>query len=276
MRGRGVLLFVVLPVTPLEHPSVVIIIPARYESSRFPGKPLARIAGRPMIEHVYRRSAQARGISRVLVATDDQRIADAVTAFGGTAVMTRASHRTGTDRLAEVAERLDCEIVVNVQGDEPLLEPEMIDQLLAPLRADPAIQMSSLRHRITDPAEFHDPNVVKVVVDTADRALYFSRSPIPAPRHGERLPVEAWRHIGIYAYRREFLLRFAALPPTPLERQERLEQLRALEHGVAIVVAETRHRAIGVDTPADLVRVESLVAALEGVAALSSEGQDET
>jgi 3-deoxy-manno-octulosonate cytidylyltransferase (CMP-KDO synthetase) len=256
----------VLPVTSPEHPAdptVVVLIPARYDSSRFPGKPLARIADRPMIEHVYRRAARAPGIARVIVATDDARILQAVHAFGGEAVMTLSTHATGTDRLAEVAAGLDCDIVVNVQGDEPLLAPEMIGQALAPLRADPALQMSSLRARITDPHDYLDPNVVKVVVDAHDRALYFSRAPIPHGR-GHRaadVPPHAWRHIGLYAYRRVFLLQFAGLAPTALEQVERLEQLRALEHGVAIAVPETEHEAIGVDTPADLPRVEALLRA---------------
>ena len=256
-----------LPVTAPEHsvrPSAVVVIPARYESSRFPGKPLALIAGRPMIEHVYRRAAAARAIARVIVATDDRRIADAVAAFGGEAVMTSAAHPTGTDRLAEVASGLDCDIVVNVQGDEPLVAPSMIDQAVAPLAADPGLQMSSLRTRLTSLAEYLDPNVVKVVVDHADNALYFSRAPIPHrrdPGPGDEPPAGAWRHIGLYAYRRTFLSRYAGLPPTPLEQAERLEQLRALEHGYRIVVPETRHRSVGVDTPSDLAEVEALVAA---------------
>lgn len=218
-----------------------------------------------MIEHVYRRAAGARAITRVLVATDDARICRAVQAFGGEAMMTRPDHATGTDRLAEVAERLECDIVVNVQGDEPLVLPVMIEQAVAPLVADPGLQMSSLRHRLTGRDEYLDPNVVKVVVDRQDYALYFSRAPIPHVRAGAAVPPEAWRHIGLYAYRRSFLPRFAALAPTPLERRERLEQLRALEHGVRIKVIETAHAAIGVDTPADLDRVARLVTDAEPV-----------
>ena len=216
-----------------------------------------------MIEHVYRRAAAAHAIGRVIVATDDRRIVDAVTAFGGEAVMTSPAHPTGTDRLAEVAAGLDCEIVVNVQGDEPLVAPSMIDQAVAPLVADPALQMSSLRTRLTSLAEYLDPNVVKVVVDRTDVALYFSRAPIPHCRDGAptEAPASAWRHIGLYAYRRTFLPLFASLPPTALEQSERLEQLRALEHGYRIVVPETRHRSVGVDTPSDLAEVEALVAA---------------
>lgn len=265
-----------LPVTAPEHPvrpSAVVVIPARYESSRFPGKPLALIAGKPMIEHVYRRAADARHVSRVIVATDDARIALTVAGFGGEAMMTSAAHRTGTDRLAEVAAQLDCDVVVNVQGDEPLIEPLMIEQVLAPLAVDADAQMSSLRTALTSMDEYLDPNVVKVVVDRQNAALYFSRAPIPHVR-GEGgdpgAPAHAWRHIGIYAYRRTFLPVFAGLAPTALEQLERLEQLRALEHGFRIVVPETRCRSIGVDTPADLAHVEALVASLPDQASTKS------
>jgi 3-deoxy-manno-octulosonate cytidylyltransferase (CMP-KDO synthetase) len=253
----------VLPVASLEHSAQltsIVVIPARYESTRFPGKVLALIAGRPMIEHVYRRASRARGIARVLVATDDDRIVCAVEGFGGEALMTSASHQTGTDRLAEVAARIECDVVVNVQGDEPLVEPAMIEQTIAPFRDDPALQMTSLRARITDAAELDDPNVVKVVVDRHDSALYFSRAPIPFSRDRPAAGGGPWRHVGLYAYRRSFLPRFAALPPSPLEQTERLEQLRALEHGVRIKVVETPHFSIGVDTPADLAKVDALLA----------------
>jgi 3-deoxy-manno-octulosonate cytidylyltransferase (CMP-KDO synthetase) len=270
----------VLPVASLEHSAQltsIVVIPARYESTRFPGKALALIAGRPMIEHVYQRAARARGIARVLVATDDDRIARAVERFGGEALMTSTSHRTGTDRLAEVAARVECDVVVNVQGDEPLVEPTMIEQAIAPFREDPALQMTSLRARIADVAELADPNVVKVVVDRHDYALYFSRAPIPFARDpaavgphssaADTAPTEVgpycggpWRHVGLYAYRRSFLPTFAALPPSPLEQTERLEQLRALEHGIRIKVVETPHFSIGVDTPADLAKVDALLA----------------
>jgi 3-deoxy-manno-octulosonate cytidylyltransferase (CMP-KDO synthetase) len=270
----------VLPVASLEHSAPltsIVVIPARYESTRFPGKALALIAGRPMIEHVYRRASRARGIARVLVATDDERIVRAVERFGGEALMTSAAHQTGTDRLAEVAARVECDVVVNVQGDEPLVEPAMIEQALAPFRDDPALQMTSLRARITDPRELADPNVVKVVVDRDDFALYFSRAPIPFSRDATDLAAlkcgptaagpdfsraggAAWRHVGLYAYRRAFLPIFAALPTSPLEQTERLEQLRALEHGVRIRVIETPHFSIGVDTPADLAKVDALLA----------------
>jgi 3-deoxy-manno-octulosonate cytidylyltransferase (CMP-KDO synthetase) len=255
----------VLPDSAPEHsrrPSAVVVIPARYESTRFPGKPLALIAGRPMIEHVYRRAAAARHVDRVIVATDDARIADAVAAFGGESVMTRRDHPTGTDRLAEVAARLDCDVIVNVQGDEPLVSPSMIEQVAAPFALDADVVMTSLRTRLTSRAEYLDPNVVKVVVDRRDVALYFSRAPIPFDREAgpdAPPPAHAWRHIGIYGYRREFLGVFARLPATPLEQTERLEQLRALEHGFRIVVTETTHRSVGVDTPSDLAEVEAMV-----------------
>ena len=210
-----------------------------------------------MIEHVYRRASEARSIDSVIVATDDERIADAVRAFGGRVWMTSASHRSGTDRLAEVAADLTCDLVVNVQGDEPLVEPAMIDEAVAPFGTDPALQMSTLRRRIEDPAERSNPNVTKVVVDLAGYALYFSRAPIPHVRE-DCPPAPAYRHIGLYVYRRDCLLRLSRLAPTALEQSEALEQLRALEHGIRIRAVETRYDAIGVDTPDDLVRVRQI------------------
>lgn len=257
--------FLVRPAEPLSgHTSqltIVAIIPARYRSTRFPGKPLADLAGAPMIEHVFRRASEARSVSRVIVATDDGRIADAVKAFGGEAVMTSPDHPSGTDRLAEVARGLACDLVVNVQGDEPLLVPAMIDEAVAPFRASPAEQMATLRRRLDDRGAWLDPNVVKVVVDGQDRALYFSRAPIPYGRShdGGFVPGLVSKHIGLYVYRRSFLLTLAALPPTPLERAEALEQLRALEHGYAIRAVPTAHDSLGVDTPADLDKVRHLL-----------------
>jgi 3-deoxy-manno-octulosonate cytidylyltransferase (CMP-KDO synthetase) len=242
------------PTLPPPSARIVAVIPARYESSRFPGKPLALIAGRPMIEHVYRRAAAA--VRHVLVATDDTRIVAAVERFGGQVRLTSGSHRSGTDRLAEVAATLDCDIVVNVQGDEPLLEPRMIEEALSPF-TDDGVQMSTLRRRITDPADLVNPHVVKVVVDRNDFALYFSRAPIPHGR--ESASASAYKHIGLYAYRRQFLLTIAALPPTALEQVELLEQLRVLEHGFRIKAVETTADSIGVDTPADLERVRELI-----------------
>lgn len=213
-----------------------------------------------MIEHVYRRASAARTIEAVIVATDDERIAAAVSAFGGTAVMTQATHPTGTDRLAEVALHLDSEIVVNVQGDEPLLDAEAIDAPVGLLHDRPADLMSTLRHRTSAPADLVNPAVVKVAVDAAGYALYFSRAPIPFTRPGHPEPA-VWKHLGLYAYRREFLLRVATLTPTPLEQAEGLEQLRVLEHGFRIATIETTADAIGVDTPEDLARVRRLVEA---------------
>jgi 3-deoxy-manno-octulosonate cytidylyltransferase (CMP-KDO synthetase) len=235
---------------------IVVVIPARHDSSRLPGKVLADIVGRPMVEHVYRRAAEARGVDAVVVATDDERIATAVESFGGVVRLTRPGHRTGTDRVAETARDLRCEIVVNVQADLPLVEPEMIAEVIAPLNEDTAVQMSTLRQAITDPAEIENPNVVKVVVDRVGDALYFSRSKIPYCREDG----VCFKHIGLYGFRREFLLSFAALSQTPLERAESLEQLRALEHGHRIRAVETRFESLEVDTPEDLERVRRRMA----------------
>lgn len=239
-------------------PSVVAIIPARYQASRLPGKVLLDIAGRPMIEHVYERVSRAEGLDRVLVATDDDRIAAAVRCFGGEVAMTRTDHASGTDRLAEVASGLTCDIVINVQGDEPMIAPESLGIALAPLLAEPELPMSTLREALTDQDEIDDPNNVKVVVDQADHALYFSRHAIPYRRNevGEAI---WWRHIGLYAYRREFLLHYTSWRPTVLERVEGLEQLRVLEHGYRIKAPLSPYPAVGVDTPADLERVRALL-----------------
>ena len=211
-----------------------------------------------MIEHVYRRVAAAVSVTSVLVATDDDRILEAVRAFGGAACMTSAAHHSGTDRLAEVAAELSCDIVVNVQGDEPLIDPGMIDEAIEPLLADPLVVMSTLRRRIDNPADLQNPHITKVVVDRDGYALYFSRAPIPFARDGAPA-ARAWRHVGLYVYRRDCLLQLAALEPTELERSESLEQLRALEHGIRILAVETRYDSIGVDTPEDLERVRRLI-----------------
>ena len=211
-----------------------------------------------MIEHVYRRASEARSVAAVIVATDDERIADAVRAFGGEVRMTSPDHRSGTDRLAEVVQTIDCELVVNVQGDEPLIEPAMIDEAVAPFAADAALRMSTLRRRIESQADFRNPNVTKVVVDRDGYALYFSRAPIPYVRE-DSPAAPAWRHVGLYVYRRECLLLLASLAPTALEQSEALEQLRALEHGIRIKAIETHYDSIGVDTSDDLERVRSLV-----------------
>jgi len=207
-----------------------------------------------MIEHVYRRASASRSLSAVIVATDDERILRAVEAFGGIARLTSAAHPSGTDRLAEVAASLDCDLVVNVQGDEPLIEPGMIDEAVAPFALDATLPISTLRRRISDPSELANANVTKVVVDRDDNALYFSRAPVPYTRPGCP-PAVAWRHVGLYVYRRECLLRLASLAPTALEQSEALEQLRALEHGIRIKAIETQYDSVGVDTPDDLERV---------------------
>ena len=238
---------------------VVVIIPARYASTRLPAKTLADINGRPMIEHVYRRAAAAQTVTQVIVATDDQRIADAVAAFGGTFRMTRADHRTGTDRLAEVVANLTCDIVVNVQGDVPMLAASAVENAVTPLLADPTLQMSTICTPIDDEADYQNPNVVKVVRSRAGDALYFSRSPIPYWRSGHD-GHPGHKHIGLYAYRREFVGTFAALPPTPLEIAESLDQLRALEHGYRIHAVVTDIASVEVDTPEDLERVRRLLA----------------
>ncbi len=214
-----------------------------------------------MIEHVYRRVQSCAAIARAIVATDDPRIADAVHRFGGEVRLTRRDHQSGTDRLAEVAATLDCDVVVNVQGDEPLIDPRAIAEAVAPLARDPSLQMTTLYRRIADPAELANPNVVKVVVDRAGFALYFSRAPIPYARDPRGGWPPLYKHIGLYAYRRSVLLVLSSLEPTPLERTESLEQLRALEHGIRIKAVETAYDTIGVDTPEDLDQVRRLMAA---------------
>ena len=211
-----------------------------------------------MIEHVYRRAQDATTVDAVLVATDDERIARAVDAFGGLAVMTREDHPSGTDRLAEVAEALASDILVNVQGDLPFITPEPIDAAVHVVRENPSIPMGTLRRRITEPAELSNPSVVKVVVGLDGRALYFSRATLPHVRAGQPA-VPVWKHIGLYVYRRDFLLTIAKLAPTPLERAESLEQLRVLEHGYAIGTVETTMDTVEVDTPEDLERARLLV-----------------
>ena len=244
-----------------KHTHTVAVIPARYASTRFPGKALADIAGRPMIQHVYARAASARNVDAVIVATDDPRIADAVAKFGGAVRMTRADHPTGTDRLAEVASDLDCDLVVNVQGDEPLIEPDAIDAAIEPFRDDSGLMMSTVCTRILNNEAIADPNVVKVVTDVRGLALYFSRSPIPFDRGGRGTAAGPYKHLGLYVYRREFLRVIAALEPGALERSESLEQLRVLENGFSIRVVETPHDSIGVDTPEDLLHVRRLLTA---------------
>ena len=213
-----------------------------------------------MVERVYRRAAAARGIARVLVATDDDRIAQAVAGFGGTAVMTRADHPSGTDRIAEVARGLECDIVVNVQGDEPTLDPAAIEAAVAPLCADSSVLMATLGTRLDPAADAGNPNTVKVLVDRQGFALYFTRAAVPYRRDAHEALAGVLRHVGLYVYRREFLLTLASLPRTPLERIESLEQLRALEHGYRVRVVETSYTSVSVDTPEDLERVRRLAA----------------
>ncbi len=242
---------------------VAAVIPARYASSRFPGKPLALIAGRPMIQWVYERAVQAQMVDQVLVATDDERILAAVKTFGGQAVMTSPKHRNGSERVAEVAAGLKVRIVVNVQGDEPLIEPAMIDQALAPLLGDESLLVSTLKSPISTAEELLDPNLVKVVTDKEGFALFFSRAPIPYQRRLWRDKVTPtanhYKHIGLYAYQREFLLKLCRLPPTPLEQAEQLEQLRIMENGYRIKVIETEYSCLGVDTPEDISKIEQLL-----------------
>ena len=234
---------------------VLCIIPARYASTRLPGKPLRDIAGKPMIVRVYERATGAQRVHEVVVATDDERIRAAVEEHGGHAVMTRADHATGTDRLAEVAaQRPDCDLIINVQGDEPLIDPAVIDALVAPFEHDTALMMATAKTEITDAAEMENPNNVKVVTDRTGNALYFSRACIPYARNAG---AKVYKHIGIYAYRRDFLLAYAKMAQTKLECSESLEQLRALENGYRIRVVETDAVFIGVDTEEDLAAVNA-------------------
>ncbi len=247
----------------ISSPRVIAIIPARYQSNRFEGKPLAKINGKPMIQHVVERAMQVDLLSMVVVATDDRRIAEVVHSFGAQVVMTSPDHASGTDRLAEAAELLDIaehDVVVNIQGDQPLFPPEVIAQVAEPLLDDPALHMSTLIYRIIRAEEITDPNHVKTVFDCHHNALYFSRSPIPFQRNPEedRTPTY-YKHLGFYGYRKDFLLTFVGLPEGEWERFEKLEQLRALEYGYTIRVIETKHDSIEVDTPADIRRVEKIL-----------------
>ena len=259
------LLFVVHPasaaitVDRVPPPQIVAIIPARFGSTRFPGKPLADIDGRPMIEHVYRRAASCSSVTRVIVATDDLRVAQAVRRFDGEVRLTRADHRSGTDRLAEVAATLEADVIVNVQGDEPLIDPGAIGEAVTPLVKDSSLLMTTLYRRISNPADINNPDVVKLTLDRGGFALYFSRSPIPYVRDPRGGWPPLYKHIGLYAYRRSALMVLATLDPTPLERTESLEQLRALEHGIRIKAVESAYDSIGVDTPEDLEAVRRLI-----------------
>lgn len=244
--------------------STIVIIPARYDSTRFPGKPLALLKGRPVIQHVYENAMGSRLANGVAVATDSKKIFEAVTSFGGKALMTSDTHGSGTDRVAEASSAMDYDIIVNVQGDEPLIMPEMIDDVIR-LLDDEKASMGTLAKKIQMPEEILNPNVVKVVFDNEGFALYFSRSPIPY--HRDRwmslrqtepydLKSTVYKHIGIYSYRKDVLIKLSKMSASRLEQIERLEQLRALEHGIKIKVGETHLDTIGVDTPQDLNRVE--------------------
>jgi 3-deoxy-manno-octulosonate cytidylyltransferase (CMP-KDO synthetase) len=233
------------------------VIPARFTSTRFPGKILAPLAGKPMLQHVYERASQARYLTSTIIATDDQRIFDAARGFGARVRMTRADHFSGTDRVAEVASAENADVIVNIQGDEPLIDPAAIDAAILPVAHDPDILMATLKKKIEDLSEITNPTVVKVVTDHAGDAIYFSRCPIPFNRDGSD-STTYYKHIGLYIYQRDFLLNYSTLPVGPLEQMERLEQLRALENGYRIRVTETEYESLGVDTPADLERVAKL------------------
>jgi len=237
-------------------------IPARYDSKRFPGKPLALIAGRPLIEHVYRCALSCPEISEVFVATDDKRISQCVHDFGGRAIMTEKKHPSGTDRIAEAIQKIDLQkddLIINIQGDQPKFQPSAISHLINPLLEDQEVPMSTLKIKFTDEREIENPNYVKVVTDKDGFALFFSRSPIPFFRDSKCVRVH-YKHLGFYGYRPDFLKKFVRLPVGQLESAEKLEQLRALEYGFRIKVAETPHDSIEVDTPNDIKKVEEMMA----------------
>jgi 3-deoxy-manno-octulosonate cytidylyltransferase (CMP-KDO synthetase) len=241
-------------------PEVTAIIPARWASTRFPGKPLVKLRGKPLVQHVWERAGRAKLVDRVIVATDDMRIAEAAFAFGAEVALTSSKHPTGTDRLAEVASKLkSAPIILNVQGDEPDIAPSTIDRLAQALQDDPKLGMVTAANPISTAADISNPNVVKVVTDLAGRALYFSRSAIPHDRDGDN-GIKYLRHQGIYGYRRKVLLDFVKWKPTPLEKAEKLEQLRALEHGVSIGVIVVKRSSVGVDVPADLAKAARALA----------------
>jgi len=239
---------------------VLAVIPARYASSRFPGKPLAPIAGRPMIQHVVDRVRQAKTVTQIVVATDDERIRATVQEIGGAAIMTRVDHRSGTDRVAEVAAHIPADIYINVQGDEPLISPDTIDAVVSSMLDDPSVQIATPCIEIDQANDTMDPNIVKVVTDFDGNALYISRAPIPWVRDASTgLAVSHWKHLGLYAFRHDALVEYPTLPPGQLEPIEQLEQLRWLENGFRIRVVETAHDAVSVDVPTDAERVEKLI-----------------
>lgn len=238
----------------------IAVIPSRYGSTRLPGKSLIKLCGKPLVQWVYERACQARSLAKVIVATDDQRIADVVRSFGGDFVMTKPEHPSGTDRIAEAVQGLDAEVIINVQGDEPLIDPGLIDELASCLTSDSSWDMGTAATLIRDAADLLNPAVVKVVLDHVGRALYFSRSVIPHVRDaatGTVLPGQHWRHIGLYGYRRDFLQKLVQEPPCALEKAEKLEQLRALYLGGRMKVLITEHTGLGVDTPEDVPKAEA-------------------
>jgi len=244
----------------MSPPKVIVVIPARYGSTRLAGKPLISLAGKPMIQRVYERAKMAQRAERVIVATDDERILKAVEEFGGEARMTRTEHRTGTERIAEVAAREEGDVFVNVQGDEPLLDPGTIDVAVDALMEEPQASISTVATAIKTPGDIMDPNVVKTVLDFDGNALYFSRAPIPWVRDtASKIQVRHLKHLGLYVFQREALLEYATLPQGELERIEQLEQLRWMENGWKIRVAEVEHDAVSVDVPEDVARVEKLL-----------------
>jgi len=244
----------------MSDPQVVVVIPSRYAATRLPGKPLVNLAGKPMVQRVYEQAKLAQTVHRVLVATDDQRIVDTVLAFGGEARMTRSDHRTGTERIAEVAAHEPGDVFVNVQGDEPLIDPVAIDTAVAALLEDPPAQIATVATPIRHVPDIMDPNVVKTVLDFDSNALYFSRAPVPWVRDTQqKVHVKYWKHLGLYVFQREALLEYPTLPQGELEKIEQLEQLRWLENGWKIRVAEVEHDAVSVDVPEDVTRVEKLL-----------------
>lgn len=244
----------------MSDPQVIVVIPSRYAATRLPGKPLVNLAGKPMVQRVYEQAKFAQTVHRVLVATDDQRIVDAVLAFGGEARMTRSDHRTGTERIAEVAAHEPGDVFVNVQGDEPLIDPVAIDTAVAALLEDPPAQIATVATPIRHVPDIMDPNVVKTVLDFDSNALYFSRAPVPWVRDTQqKVHVKYWKHLGLYVFQRDALLEYPTLPQGELEKIEQLEQLRWLENGWKIRVAEVEHDAVSVDVPEDVTRVEKLL-----------------
>jgi len=245
---------------------ILAVVPARFASTRFPGKIIAPLFGKPLVLYAYQRALQASLVDEAVIATDDDHVVQALAPYGVPVIMTRTDHASGTDRIAEVAANTSAEIIVNIQGDEPLIDPGTIDAAIRPLLDAPDVVMATARHRIREFECISDPNVVKVVCDTQGHALYFSRSPIPFIRDTADREASAnvyWQHIGLYVYRRSFLPRFAGMPQTPLEKLEKLEQLRVLENGYTIAVVDTEYEGTGVDVPEDLEKVQAIMASLK-------------